>query len=351
MSSGWATTTSTAEANDDAKKGADPPDSKSNDNPFGAVSSSSWGTAKEEKKESDGKSGGTDSGNAAGFSMNSWANSSNDDKKDADQKGAAAASSSSSWARTSGGGDSAFTVNLGQSGGTGTGSNPASSSSGSQSNDGSNPSQGQQQQQQQQQQAMEKPEDKFNGYSVAQILSEWESKLEEHVNGYIQHGDQIRHWDQKLFENQSSIRTLQRDVSHLVHSQHIFNTNLEKIRAQQINLSAIIESLEKELQTTSVKASPLPGGGPFEKGQNVTREGVYKLAETIDQNLNSLNERLQAKIGELNKAQQDFKDNKHPLTPVVDILNNHLTSLEWIDSKTNLITERLGEMQRHLPGQ
>jgi len=192
---------------------------------------------------------------------------------------------------------------------------------------------------------------------VNQILNEWESKLEDHVNGYIQHGAQIRHWDQKLFENQSSIRSLQREVSNLQNSQRAFNTDLERIRAQQINLGAIIESLEKDLKATpalGVGAHSDYGlqrhfGGQNEK--NVTREGVYGLAETIDQNLNTLNERLQAKISELNRSNQAFKDNKHPLTPVVDILNNHLASLNWIDNKTNIISDRLGQMQQQMPKQ
>jgi len=195
---------------------------------------------------------------------------------------------------------------------------------------------------------------------VNQILNEWESKLEDHVNGYIQHGAQIRHWDQKLFENQSSIRSLQREVSNLQNSQRAFNTDLERIRAQQINLGAIIESLEKDLKATPALGlgvgaqteyglSRQFGGGQSEK--KVTRESVYGLAENIDQNLNSLNERLQAKILELNRSNQAFKDNKHPLTPVVDILNNHLASLNWIDHKTNVITDRLSQMQQNMPKQ
>jgi len=193
---------------------------------------------------------------------------------------------------------------------------------------------------------------------VNQILNEWESKLEDHVNGYIQHGAQIRHWDQKLFENQSSIRSLQREVGNLQNSQRAFNTDLERIRAQQINLGAIIESLEKDLKATPALGVGVHsdyglqrqfGGGQSEK--NVTREGVYGLAETIDQNLNTLNERLQAKIAELNQSNQKFKDSKHPLTPVVDILNNHLASLNWIDNKTNVISDRLSQMQQQMPKQ
>jgi len=191
---------------------------------------------------------------------------------------------------------------------------------------------------------------------VAQILSEWETKLNAHVNGYIQHGAQIRHWDRQLFEKQSAIRSLQKEVGHLVNSQRAFNMDLERIRAQQMNLGAIIESLEKDLKTTP----NLNAGGAANYGlphsldgskAAVSREGVYALAETIDQNVNSLNERLTQKIHELNHSKMAFKDNKHPLTPVVDILNNHLASLNWIDDKTNQITDRLSQMQRHLPRQ
>merc|ERR1712087_619389 len=95
------------------------------------------------------------------------------------------------------------------------------------------------------------PEVSFNGYSVGRILSEWEHRLEGHVNGYIQHGAQIRHWDQKLLEDSAAIIGLQKEVATLVDSQCSFNIDLEKIRAQQQNLTAIIEALEKDLGTAS----------------------------------------------------------------------------------------------------
>merc|ERR1719206_208044 len=90
-------------------------------------------------------------------------------------------------------------------------------------------------------------------------------------------------------------------------------------------------------------------GGDAGAQGGMSRDGVYAMAESIDQNLNSLNERLQTKIHELNQSNQAFQNSQHPLTPVVDILNNHMASLNWIDDKTNEITDKLSLIQSQLP--
>eukprot|EP00488_Nonionellina_sp_1-RS-2012_P000847 TRINITY_DN135_c0_g1_i1.p1 TRINITY_DN135_c0_g1~~TRINITY_DN135_c0_g1_i1.p1 ORF type:complete len:110 (+),score=32.75 TRINITY_DN135_c0_g1_i1:351-680(+) len=78
---------------------------------------------------------------------------------------------------------------------------------------------------------------------------------------------------------------------------------------------------------------------------NLSRNDVYSMAEQIDNNLTSLNERLQTKINQLNQSQQSFAGDKHPLTPVLDILNNHMASLNWIDDKTQEISHRVNQIQ------
>merc|ERR1712113_794558 len=150
-------------------------------------------------------------------------------------------------------------------------------------------------------------------------------------------------------------------------TQCTFNIELEKIRGQQQNLNSIIEELEKTLGTTTSSTNNIIGSDEnnltsmlspnvlnmthndmmnSNNDINIDRNDVYSMAETIDQNLTTLNERLQSKINELN---QSFKNNKHPLTPVVDILNNHMASLNWIDDKTNEISQKINQIDSNIP--
>merc|ERR1712233_266131 len=138
------------------------------------------------------------------------------------------------------------------------------------------------------------------------------------------------------------------------------------------NLNDIIEELEKTLGTTPTSNAAMIGMNANNSNlvsmlspnmsmmnmsmthnsisdPSLNRNNVYSMAETIDQNLTSLNERLQIKINELNQTNQSFKNNKHPLTPVVDILNNHMASLNWIDDQTNQISNRINNIQAHMP--
>eukprot|EP01083_Nonionella_stella_P296845 1008318_1 len=206
---------------------------------------------------------------------------------------------------------------------------------------------------------------RLNDYSVDQILRLWEGELEDHVNSYIQHGAQIRHWDKKLFDNSSSIIELQKEVASLVDTQCGFNIELEKIRGQQQNLNSIIEELEKTLGTTPNHTNTIQCDQDNNMVSmlhtshnvlnntndiNLNRNDVYSMAETIDSNLTSLNERLQIKINQLNQSNQAFVGSKqHPLSPVLEILNNHMASLNWIDDKTQQISHKITQIQSNMP--
>merc|ERR1712228_246891 len=228
-------------------------------------------------------------------------------------------------------------------------SEPAKASDSTQTN-ASNQNKQQQNDANNNQKEQKDPTSHFNEYSVSEILSRWESDLEKDVNSYIKHGAQIRHWDKKLFDNSSLIINLQKEVADLAQTQCSFNKELERVRGQQQNLNDIIEELEKTLGTTPTSSAAICGMdannsnlvsmlSPNVMNMSMTHSGisdpslnrndVYSMAETIDQNLTSLNERLQIKINELNQTNESFKNSKHPLTPVVDILNNQIASITF----------------------
>eukprot|EP00483_Globobulimina_turgida_P000634 UN00634 len=110
--------------------------------------------------------------------------------------------------------------------------------------------------------------------------------------------------------------------------------------------SVIIEddnSVQNQNESVNVSVNVNVGG------KEMGRDDIYGMAESIDTNLTSLNERLQIKINQLNQSNQTFKNQKHPLTPVVDILNNHMASLNWIDQKTQEISQKINQIQNNIP--
>merc|ERR1712228_986755 len=129
------------------------------------------------------------------------------------------------------------------------------------------------------------PTSHFNEYSVSEILSRWESDLENHVNSYIKHGAQIRHWDKKLFDNSSLIINLQKEVADLAQTQCSFDTELKRVRGQQENLNDIIEELEKTLGTAPCSSAAMLDmsmgmgmGMAMRMNPSLNRNDVYSMA-------------------------------------------------------------------------
>ena len=174
------------------------------------------------------------------------------------------------------------------------------------------------------------------------MLRTWNEELDSHVQGFMTQASQIKHWDNILLKNSEKVLSLQNDINSLVESQTTLNMDIDKIRGHQNQLVSIIEDLEKNLANINVdnnnnnNKSDDNGINSNIPGLN-NRNEVYKMAERIDENLQALNNRLGTKIEELNKEQTI--DDNNPLAPVIEILNCHMQSLNWIDRKT----QELGE--------
>merc|ERR1712244_207250 len=109
---------------------------------------------------------------------------------------------------------------------------------------------------------------------------------------------------------------LQKEGANLVDTQCSFNKELERtLGTTPSSTNTIIGSHDNNSSMLSMMNMNMTHNDIIDT--NLSRNDVYSMAETIDQNLTSLNERLQIKINELNQTNQSFKNNKHPLTPVV----------------------------------
>ena len=62
------------------------------------------------------------------------------------------------------------------------------------------------------------------------ILKEWENDLEKHVSSFVKHSQQIKHWDQVIFQNSTKVLQLQNEVANVMESQMQLDVTLEKIR-------------------------------------------------------------------------------------------------------------------------
>jgi len=70
------------------------------------------------------------------------------------------------------------------------------------------------------------------------------------------------------------------------------------------------------------------------------------MAEDIDQQLNSMATTLKDLVSRLNASQtqeQDAQD--QPIVQILDVLNGHLTLLQWIDQQSTLLQAKMQDVQ------
>lgn len=89
--------------------------------------------------------------------------------------------------------------------------------------------------------------------------------------------------------------------------------------------------LEKELSQLSVS--------------DPEREYTYRLAESLDTQLKQMSEDLKEIIEHLNEANR-AQDSSDPIVQIGKILNAHMNSLQWLDQRTNLISQKIQQIDQ-----
>jgi len=181
------------------------------------------------------------------------------------------------------------------------------------------------------------------GWTIDTILCTWREELEQHVKSFMQQAAQIKQWDQKLFEKSSEVIQLQKDVAGVFEAQKLMDSTLEKIKTQQQTMATTLTQVESGINNAMQEI----GGFNIQTSEMKARSDVYKTAETVNDNLNSLHERLQNKIKQLNEDENSSND-ADPVSTIVKILNNHMQSLQWIEKKSKELADTVNQIDGDL---
>ena len=57
---------------------------------------------------------------------------------------------------------------------------------------------------------------RIEDWKMDRILKEWENDLEKHVSSFVKHSQQIKHWDQVIFQNSTKVLQLQNEVANVM---------------------------------------------------------------------------------------------------------------------------------------
>ncbi|KAI9314066.1 Nsp1-like C-terminal region-domain-containing protein, partial [Dichotomocladium elegans] len=176
------------------------------------------------------------------------------------------------------------------------------------------------------------------------ILNMWTKDLEKSTREFHKQAALVAEWDKKLIDNGQKISKLHEEVTQVELLQKEVEENLDFVNAQQEELNMILDTYEKQIKDVfdqSNMQQPL-------HLVDVQREKAYGLAETLNSQLDDVNRNMTVMIDEINnmsRAQSNEGDDD-TASQIVKILNAHLSSLQWIDSTSAVLQNKLQQVNK-----
>lgn len=180
--------------------------------------------------------------------------------------------------------------------------------------------------------------------SIEDIISKWTSVLGNLTKEFQTQASDINSWDKVLMENGDRITQMYTEVVVAERKQTSIDQTLDYINRQQDDVEALLDNYEAQAAEFLSDLAGPDGLQPVDQ----EREKSYRLAEDLNEKLEGMSGNLTNVIKEMNTVQSELA-NANPddaLTQIVKVLNSHLSSLQWIDSHTTELQEKLDQIQQ-----
>lgn len=169
----------------------------------------------------------------------------------------------------------------------------------------------------------------LNFTQLEENINKWTLDLEEQEKIFINQATQINAWDRLLISNGEKIVELNEAVQSVKGEQESLEHELDFVLAQQKELEELLAPLEKDLANVTIR--------------DPEREHMYQMAENVDTQLKQMSEDLKEIIEHLNESNRN-QDSNDPIVQIRRILNAHMSSMQWIDTTTAQISNKLDQL-------
>lgn len=175
----------------------------------------------------------------------------------------------------------------------------------------------------------------------------WNEELEDQVHEFQRQAVSLAEWDKKIVRNAERMARLNARVSTVEQQQRDVDLSINYILAQQAELEALLDGIDRELpKMANALSSKSPSGVDTDRGRGI------ELAESVQMQLNEVSAQLTSMVDQINTASVKKASSASASASLVDVtqvLNNHFEALNWIESqlstlqKQTLETQRMGE--------
>ncbi|KAJ1899380.1 FG-nucleoporin nsp1 [Kickxella alabastrina] len=186
--------------------------------------------------------------------------------------------------------------------------------------------------------------------TVEEIARMWTQELTEQTRKFHTQANTVSYWDRALVQQGKRITELYEATMSVESEQAALDQSLEHMESQQKALEDLLNSYEGRVQDIVSKTKPAASGTKGMMSADEERDHVYSSAERLNMQLDEIARRLTTLVEDVNgisNANTEAEGQRgDPFAQIVQILNAHLTSLEWVDSQTEALQERVKTAQK-----
>jgi nuclear pore complex protein Nup62 len=196
--------------------------------------------------------------------------------------------------------------------------------------------------------------------NMEDLITKWTNQLSLSSNTFEKYSEKIGEWDSVLVNSSEKVSRLYNDTIQCEQKQEKIDQTLAYIEKQQDELDALLTGYEKQSDRllSSIEKSSSSGNPLIDINNKETndeaREKAYKLAEMLENRLDSLGANFSSLVNEVNDVSDNFNksllnadastEGEQTLNDVFKLLNNHMESLSWISENEKLLKEKLEKL-------
>lgn len=172
---------------------------------------------------------------------------------------------------------------------------------------------------------------------LEESVNQWKVELEELERNFINQATQVNAWDRLLLASAERVGQLSGLVERAQLDQQRLEHELDYVAAQQGELERLLAPLESALRTAPALS--------VQQHADLEREHTYHLADNINSQLNCVSRDIRDIVEQLNAANA-FAAQDKPLQQISKVLNAHMDALTWIQHHSDLLQQKLQDLER-----
>ncbi|KAJ2892577.1 FG-nucleoporin nsp1 [Coemansia aciculifera] len=190
----------------------------------------------------------------------------------------------------------------------------------------------------------------LRGKTLEEIAQMWTTELTAQTRAFHTQASTVSQWDRALVQQGQRITELYDATMAVEAEQAALDQSLADMETQQSELQFLLETYEGRVESLVRKTMTQSTGSDkgVSKSADEERGEIYLSAENLNESLDQLMSRLSTLVEDVNgisNANAASGDAEDPLAQIMQILNGHLTSLQWVESQTLELSERVNKAQ------